>query len=967
MEVTPFVKRRLRADEKVLYCILGRIIEDNIQAERYIAVVQKQADTALFLFSSRGIPCTSENDLSVEDVIKVNEDFHFRQNNVNRQSSLDDFDPLKNTEQVVDLFVGGKNVRVLLKDAVAAKSLITYLQKAQSQLPQGAPQGLPSSFAWTDRYRHSQSECLYVSKVHDLDNPFGIDTFQPERSQNPFQEDVFDPLKYMNISDGENVVATDHVEMRQKPSPMVEDNMTDSTPGLRKAESRDSLDLLEEYYREEDNGAFPDSLKMITNQLGIPGSGVELVNNLKPTTAREHVVRHYMRMREEEFTYKKYFTVFCGTWNVNGQSPPVTLKHWLNRLDTPPDIYVIGFQELDLSNQAYVFSDSVKEEQWNNAVRKSLPGKVRYRKVKLIRMVGIMLLVYVKDSLAPDVPPHLIDADSVPTGIMGIMGNKGGVGVRMTLHNTSLCFVNTHLAAHQEEYERRNQDYRDVEGKMRFKQFLPPLSISEHDQIFWIGDLNYRINGLDIEKVKTMIDKGKYPDLLSYDQLHQQLYRSDVFKGYREGQINFKPTYKYNTGTNEWDSSEKNRIPAWCDRILYKGEGIEQIHYTSHPDLLISDHKPVSSLFQIEVKVIDKEKSNKVYEDVMKKLDRLENDYLPQVKLDKTEFLFKDVMFIEMRSEILTVCNTGQVPVEFEFINKLEEKSYCQPWLKISPYKSVITPGSSCEIHLDVLVEKTCVAALDASNHVLDDILVLHLNGGKDFFVTVNGNFIPSSFGCSLEALVQMHGPIRETPTAQLIEIEQPGSLMSRDLTQGGRLYAVPKEVWRLVDHIWHYGRDKSELFQQAGLTKELQAIRDCLDTGVPDKIPGSIHSVAEALLLFLECLPDPVIPSRVYYRCLECSANYMVCKQVISQIPEHHKNLFRYLCAFLRELLNHSQHNNLDINILSSIFGEIFLRPPPNTLARSISSPAQKAKQKEEEIKRAAFVAHFLANEFDE
>nr|XP_022289390.1 inositol polyphosphate 5-phosphatase OCRL-1-like isoform X1 [Crassostrea virginica] len=975
MDITPFVKKLLRADEKVLYCILGRIIEDTIQADRYIAVVQKQADTALFLFSSRGIPCTSENDLAVEDVFKINEDFHLRQSeahkdNVNRQSSIDDFDPLKNTEQVVDLCIGSqKNVRILLPDAASAKYLIGHIQKAQSQLQTGAPQGLPSSFAWADKYRHSQSGCLYPSQAHPQDNPFLHDTFNPTVTKNLFQEDVFDPLKYMNISDQDkNIIATDEVPRRQKQ--MSSDvNMTDSMSGLRKAESRDSLDIIGDYYGDEEDTTiegFPDSLRAITNQLGIPGSGVDLVNNLKPTTAREHVVKHYMKLREEEFTYKKYYSVFCGTWNVNGQSPPMSLKLWLDK-PNPPDIYVIGFQELDLSNQAYVFSGSPKEEQWKNAVRKSLPPKVRYRKVKLIRMVGIMMVVYVKEALAPDVPPHLIDADTVATGIMGIMGNKGGVGIRMTLHNTSLCFINTHLAAHQDEYERRNQDYRDVESKMRFKQFLPPLLISEHDQVFWIGDLNYRINGLEIDKVKSMIDKEKYKDLLSYDQLHQQLGRSDVFRGYSEGEINFRPTYKYNTGTNDWDSSEKSRIPAWCDRILYKGEGIDQVHYTSHPDLLISDHKPVSSLFTIEVKAIDKEKSNKVYEDVMKKLDRLENDYLPQVKLDKTEFQFKDVMFIEKRSEILTVCNTGQVPVEFEFINKLEEQSYCQPWLRITPYKSVITPGSSCEVRLEVLVDKTCVASLDASNHVLDDILVLHLTGGKDFFITVNGNFIPSSFGCSLEALVQMHGPIRETPTAQLIEIEQPGSLMSRDLTQGGRLYAIPKEVWRLVNHLWLYGKDQAELFLQAGLKKELVVIRDCLDMGVPDKIPGSVHSVAEALLLFLECLPDPVIPCRVYYRCLECNSNYMLCKQVISQIPEHHKNLFRYLIAFLRELLKYSDQNKLETNILSSIFGEIFLRPPPNTLTRSLSSPAGKAKALEEEMKRAAFVKQFLINEYDE
>lgn len=50
-----------------------------------------------------------------------------------------------------------------------------------------------------------------------------------------------------------------------------------------------------------------------------------------------------------------------------------------------------------------------------------------------------------------------------------------------------------------------------------------------------------------------------------------------------------------------------------------------------------------------------------------------------------------------------------------------------------------------------------------------------------------------------------------------------------------------------------------------------------------------------------------------------------------------------------------------------ASIFGEIFLRAPPVRLARSLSTPAGKAKAKEEEMKRGAFVYHFLANETDD
>lgn len=46
--------------------------------------------------------------------------------------------------------------------------------------------------------------------------------------------------------------------------------------------------------------------------------------------------------------------------------------------------------------------------------------------------------------------------------MMGVMGNKGGVGIRLRIRSSSLCFISCHLAAHRENVKARNENYHKV-------------------------------------------------------------------------------------------------------------------------------------------------------------------------------------------------------------------------------------------------------------------------------------------------------------------------------------------------------------------------------------------------------------------------------------------------------------------------------------------------------------------------
>lgn len=247
-----------------------------------------------------------------------------------------------------------------------------------------------------------------------------------------------------------------------------------------------------------------------------------------------------------------------------------------------------------------------------------LDGKIKsnHRYVRIVskQMVGIYISIWVRKRLRRHI--NNLKVSPVGVGLMGYMGNKGSVSISMSLYQTRLCFVCSHLTSGHKfgDEERRNSNVSEILKRTRFSTVLDPdqpQTIPCHDQIFWFGDLNYRINKQD-EEVRKLVVKKQWDKLLSSDQLCNELSKGHVFDGWNEGVIAFPPTYKYEVNSDRYvgenpKEGEKRRTPAWCDRILWLGKGIKQLCY-DRAEIKMSDHRPVSSVFAIEVEVFDPRK-----------------------------------------------------------------------------------------------------------------------------------------------------------------------------------------------------------------------------------------------------------------------------------------------------------------------------------------------------------------------
>ncbi|KAI0696327.1 Endonuclease/exonuclease/phosphatase [Cytidiella melzeri] len=627
------------------------------------------------------------------------------------------------------------------------------------------------------------------------------------------------------------------------------------------------------------------------------------------------------------------------------------------QLEEEPDLIVLGFQELDLSAGALLYStEKAREEAWLTAVMAGLGAKAAYyEKLSSKQLVGMLLVVIVKCSVRSCFTQ--VQTSSVGAGIMGLMGNKGGTALRLTFmpeptaqaaspRPVVLTFVNAHLAAFDEMYEKRNADFHDLSKRLSFDSGISvneieehgvtpsswrsvPLTVYQSDALFWLGDLNYRLNLSDPD-VRSLLAQEQdrplnLPELLKYDQLKTAMRTRSAFAHFKEFPITHLPTYRFTPGVlTDSLGYDMKRKPAWTDRILHMcsyNADVTQLSYASHPEITMSDHRPVSAEFTVNALVVDSTTLETYVHTLWKDVADIEHaESGPQLVVEPSTIDFGNIGYKRPDRQVLRVENAGKIASTFRFISVAPGADIHPRWLQIEPIAGFVPAGEHIEVVLSVDIGNSEAAVLNLEDAAMEALLILHTSLGKDHFVAISGLWERTCFATSLQRLVRIPSPVRSLEKPELVAESQAAT--------------APKELMRLVNWLMKYATDMDGLFLLPGEPAKVTTFQEYLDTGEELPVPNAVDrlplswSAAQCLLQFLDSLPDALAPVALHPRCASVSSREEAF-ELLNEFPGVSVNVWIAVTSFLHFVCQQdasSGHSNR-ADKLAAVFAPVLFR----------------------------------------
>ncbi|KAE8601152.1 hypothetical protein XENTR_v10013556 [Xenopus tropicalis] len=301
---------------------------------------------------------------------------------------------------------------------------------------------------------------------------------------------------------------------------------------------------------------------------------------------------------------QKNLRIFIATWNMNGKKDlPERLDDFLFPLgaESAQDLYVIGVQE-----------GCPYRQEWQYRLQLTLGH--RYVLLHSAAHGVLYLSLFIRRDLAWFCSE--VEYATVTTRFFPMIKTKGAVAASFTFFGTSFLFINAHFAAGDSKVKQRIQNYEKIIKDLQLPKNVPDTNpiysdpddaTSRFDEVFWFGDFNFRLSKSrsEVDSILENLPENDMRSLLQYDQLSEEVTKGSIFKGFKEGEIHFRPTYRFDIGSDVYDTSKKQRTPSYTDRVLYKSRHQDDIHllkYGSCSLMRQSDHKPVFGLFKVLIK-----------------------------------------------------------------------------------------------------------------------------------------------------------------------------------------------------------------------------------------------------------------------------------------------------------------------------------------------------------------------------
>ncbi|XP_042469813.1 type II inositol polyphosphate 5-phosphatase 15-like [Zingiber officinale] len=490
--------------------------------------------------------------------------------------------------------------------------------------------------------------------------------------------------------------------------------------------------------------------------------------NIRSPGPLDGFLRTELANRKLSYTKLENIKILVGTWNVGqGKASHDSLISWLGSSASDVGLVVVGLQEVEMgagflamaaAKETVGLEGSANGQWWLSAIGKTLDEGSSFQRVGSRQLAGLLIAAWARKTLRPYIGD--VDAAAVPCGFGRAIGNKGAVGLRMRVYDRTICFASCHFAAHLEAVSRRNADFGHVYRNLSFSRPTTGVQgasagatsvqlhrgvnamgsqiddgkpdLSEADMVVFLGDFNYRLHSITYDEARDMVSQRCFDWLRDKDQLRAEMKAGKVFQGMREGQIKFPPTYKFEKhlpGLAGYDSSEKKRIPAWCDRILYRDSRSISVAecssecpvvasislYEACMDVTDSDHKPVKCKFCVEISHPDESIRRQEYGQIIASNDKIKSFLEESLGVPETIVSTNDIILQNQDNFILRIANKcDKYKAVFKIIcegqsstvdeNSSEFSTRCSfgfpMWLEIQPAVGIIKPGQSAEVSI---------------------------------------------------------------------------------------------------------------------------------------------------------------------------------------------------------------------------------------------------------------------------